>query len=168
MPERPLRSTLFAVTVFRKLLQFGYEMFPRSLWVELLVVSWGTILEGSETWGGGVQLEQISHALEGYPRSLVRSLFILPPWRQQPSPHSPTAIMSKDVGPRHDGSTPLKPLNCSPSILVITTADILRILETFHYRGWRDGSVVKSSYYPCKNKPGSGSQHSHQAAHNCL
>lgn len=37
--EKLLRSTVFAVTVFPKALQFGYEMFPRSLRVEHLVAN---------------------------------------------------------------------------------------------------------------------------------
>lgn len=37
--EKPLRPTVFVLTVFPKALQFGYELFPRSLHGEHLVAN---------------------------------------------------------------------------------------------------------------------------------
>lgn len=167
--KRPLRSIVFVVTVFPKVLQFGYEIFPRSLRVEHLVARWGTILGGSETWKGADRTS--NSCFEGNIWSPVPSSFIC-----FLSTMRATAfyifshchdLLLEYMGPRRNGPNPLNPLNCSPSIWVTATANILIISKIFHYRGWTDASVARSIYQSCKG-PASGSQYSCQADYNHL
>lgn len=119
----------------------------------------------------GGQMEQVNLAFEGYSWSPVPSSFTCFLSTMRGTAFSIFFhcydLLPEYMGSRHNGSIPLKPLNCSPSIWVIATADILIISKVFHYRGWRDGSVAKSIYHSCKG-PVSGSQYSCQTAHNHL
>lgn len=87
-----------------------------------------------EDWRS-ILLVQISHAFEGYTWSLVPSVFVRVTALSILS-HCHD-VLPKYMGPRHNGWTLLKPLNCSPTILVITV-DTISVCKLSHRSGWEE------------------------------
>lgn len=98
---------------------------------------------------GSILLVQISHASEGCTWSLVPSVFVrVIAFSILSHCHD---VLPKFMRPRHSGSTPLKPLNCSPTVLVITV-DTISVCVKHLITGC--SVVEKSIYYSCRG-PGS-------------
>lgn len=129
-----------------------------SIWLPAEALFWEALNLGGL---GSILLVQISCAFEGYTWSLVPSVFVrVIAFSVLSHCHD---VLPTFMGPRHNGWRPLKPLNCSPTVLVITV-DTVSVCKTLHHgllSGWEEHLLLLQRTWVY-------SQHSFQTAHKHL